>query len=71
MTDAVVEYKRTLYKAQFRELMGPSRVTCGCGRSIPVRFAYRCFFCGIWFCRTCAEAHFGERPQHIEMGGEG
>lgn len=65
-----IEAKRTLYKAQFKELMcqGHAMVTCGCGRTVPVRFAYRCFFCGIWFCRPCAEAHFGERPQHVEEG---
>lgn len=65
---ADLEAKRAVFRRQFRELMdqGHASVTCGCGRSIPVRFAYHCYFCGLWFCPACARVHFGERPQHNE-----
>lgn len=29
------------------------------GHRIPVRFAYRCLYCGEWFSQTGAEKHFG------------
>ena len=33
-------------------------VTCFCGKRISVYYAYRCFFCGLYFCRECASRHF-------------
>ncbi len=35
-------------------------VTCGCGKTVPVTAAYKCFYCGLWFCPTCAKDHFAE-----------
>jgi hypothetical protein len=63
-----IEECRVIMQRQFRELMNgnSANVTCGCGRTLPVRFAYRCYFCGLWFCPGCARLHFGERPQHAE-----
>ena len=35
------------------------KVTCFCGKRINVYYhAYRCYFCGIYFCRECASRHF-------------
>lgn len=35
-------------------------VTCpGCKRKIRLRRGYRCFFCELVFCKTCAARHFG------------
>jgi hypothetical protein len=37
-------------------------VSCGrCGHRVSVVRAYRCLYCGVWFCRTCAQLHFGMR----------
>jgi hypothetical protein len=33
-------------------------VTCYCGRTINVNYAFRCFYCGLYFCRICAARHF-------------
>lgn len=45
---------------QSRELGGTElTVTCPCGARRNVRSAFRCFYCGVWFCSSCAEEHFG------------
>jgi len=33
-----------------------------CGRSLPARWLYRCYHCGLWFCERCGAGHFGSRP---------
>ena len=45
---------------QARELIATEgRVTCPCGRCVGVlTFAYRCLYCGVWFCQECAGRHF-------------
>lgn len=53
--------KQKRVRAQFFEAMGPSpQVTCSCGLCMPVRFAYRCLYCGEFYCQSCAEIHFGK-----------
>ncbi len=38
---------------------------CGIGRHLTV--AFRCLYCGLWFCGPCAEAHFGKSVrEHFE-----
>jgi len=32
---------------------------CPCGLRIGLEAAYRCLHCGLWFCKACAERHFG------------
>lgn len=68
MTAEQRDAKRAQYRRQFTELHEQPDVfvTCDCGHRLPVKHAYRCYFCGIWFCAKCAEDHFGPRPQHNE-----
>lgn len=34
------------------------RVTCGgCGKKIKFIYMLRCFYCGFFFCRSCAKKH--------------
>jgi hypothetical protein len=42
-------------------------VTCPCGRTVALRDAYRCWFCGLFFCFHCAEQHFGPKPLMAEV----
>jgi hypothetical protein len=36
------------------------RVVCFCGLDMKLTEAFRCLYCGIWFCNGCAESHFGK-----------
>lgn len=48
--------------AQAKEILKVKTViTCGeCKRKLRLIHAYRCFYCGILLCTSCAEKHFGE-----------
>jgi len=37
-----------------------SRITCGCGTRMRQHQAYKCFYCGVFFCEKCAAEHFGK-----------
>lgn len=48
----------------------PSRVSRHghkqCGKQISIEYAYRCYYCGFYFCEQCAAAHFGaSRAEHV------
>ena len=47
---------------QTEELManGETKVTCECGKTVDLFYAYRCLYCEIVYCRKCAEIHFGQ-----------
>jgi predicted nucleic acid binding AN1-type Zn finger protein len=38
----------------------PTMIDCACSRRIPIRFMYKCYYCGEYFCEKCAEVHFGK-----------
>ncbi len=73
-------------KQQFRETIDTSRfkcscgkedahtpmVTCRCGNHMPLRFAYKCYYCGEYLCDACAAVHFGKtREQYFtEKAGQ-
>jgi hypothetical protein len=46
---------------QSKELVHSTvKVTCTCGKNISLRYAYKCLYCGIFFCKSCAKNHFGD-----------
>lgn len=53
--------KRAQVALQIQQAMKPSPtlITCGCGFSLPIRFAFKCLYCAEWFCNGCGEAHWG------------
>lgn len=55
---AETEEKRALLRSQWSEAVEKRTVHCGCGRPRSLELAYRCLYCGIWFCVPCAEEHF-------------
>ena len=65
------QLKQKFVAKQFREAMYQEgkkvqEVTCGCGCKMPLRFAFKCLYCGEFYCQTCAEHHFGKtRAQWI------
>jgi hypothetical protein len=47
-------------KQQWSEACDKGTITCGCGQLRALTHAFRCLYCGEWFCVPCAEKHFGE-----------
>ena len=37
------------------------KVRCGCHKLLPLIYMYRCLYCGLYYCKKCAEVHFGMR----------
>ena len=58
------ETKQALLRSQNAEvrLARPCTVTCICKKTVPIEHAYRCYFCRLWFCWTCAGHHF-KKPE--------
>lgn len=53
-------------EAMYHEGQKVQQVTCCCNICMPLRFAYKCLYCGEYYCLVCAEAHFGKtRAEHI------
>jgi len=44
------------------------RIRCGCGKLINWQYMFRCLYCGVWFCKTCAEEHYGMRVPESFVG---
>lgn len=40
-------------------------VMCGCGKILEVRRSFRCLYCTEYFCKECAEIHFGKTVQQF------
>jgi len=37
------------------------KIRCGCNKMVRIIEAYRCLYCGVFYCKECAEEHFGMR----------
>lgn len=63
--------KRALLKKQLKEAMATNGVTCECGHHIKhLAYAYRCRWCGLFFCRQCAGKHFGKDEEYEKRAAE-
>jgi len=61
------------FAIQWKQAKGVSPVVtcCECRADIPLRFLYRCLYCGLWRCQSCAEHHFGKtREQYVKERDE-
>lgn len=57
---SVLAEKRAQVAKQLRQAWTAHvKVTCGCGLTLPLMLSYRCLYCGEFYCRRCAEVHFG------------
>lgn len=36
------------------------KIRCGCLSLKPWKYMHRCLYCSVWFCKECAEDHFGK-----------
>jgi len=57
---ADTEEKRVLLRKQYEEATHEGTITCACGWQRALTMAYRCLYCGVYFCQPCAELHFGQ-----------
>lgn len=52
---------------QYLDAANNGTITCNCGITKAINMAYRCLYCGEWFCFNCAEIHFGQTfEEHVE-----
>ncbi len=61
-------YVEMLHK-QIRAVMKGELIPCRCGcayRLTDINRIFRCFFCGEYFCKWCAPAHFGRTGEVFE-----
>jgi hypothetical protein len=61
-----IAYQNKLAKTAY-----PTRIVCGCGSIRPIRFMYRCLYCGEYYCFTCAELHFGQTVKDYKKSQKG
>jgi hypothetical protein len=54
------EQQAAVAKIQYCEASFSKMVGCPCGKMVKVENAYRCLYCRVYFCATCAEKHFGK-----------
>jgi hypothetical protein len=56
--------KYKIFEAQQAQLLKQGfkpnfKITCAeCKNIVNLGYAYLCFYCSLYFCKTCAEAHF-------------
>lgn len=55
------EDSRGRLREQYRLAATEGAIRCAdCGQVRAITLAYRCLYCGAWFCMACAEVHFGK-----------
>ena len=54
------EVREVVKKQTWETVNDGTRVTCPCGHELRVIYGYRCLYCGVIFCKTCAKVHFGQ-----------
>lgn len=56
---------RCALAVQIRHAMRGEPVPCHiCSTPIPLMFAFKCYYCGFWFCKKCAGEHF--KPEAMQ-----
>ncbi len=59
---------RHIVRRQVGQVLDGEKITCaGCQQDFIFLHVFRCFFCGMYFCRRCRKDHFGraseEKPE--------
>ena len=65
MTSVPIEdwqHKLHVVAKQTKQAMDKLRpfVRCECQQKLWMQNAYKCLYCGEWYCKPCAETHFGK-----------
>ena len=49
-----------MLREQYFDAHGGAIACDGCGLRRDLALAFKCLYCGVWFCFNCAEIHFGK-----------
>jgi len=52
--------KKKVLRDQWSEACEQGSIHCACGLQRALPLAYRCLYCGQYYCGQCAEIHFGQ-----------
>lgn len=53
--------RQQLLRRQWTDAVKENCIICpGCGYVRCLKLAYKCLYCGLWYCFGCAEKHFGK-----------
>jgi hypothetical protein len=44
-----------------------TKIRCGCLKLTVWKYMYRCLYCSVWFCKECAEQHFGKTVEEYRV----
>lgn len=44
------------------------KIRCGCNKLIGWQYMFRCLYCGVWYCKSCAEEHYGMKVPESFVG---
>lgn len=53
-------------RRQWQEACKHNFIICKCGQLRDLKLAFKCLYCGLWFCQHCAEIHFGQTLKEYE-----
>lgn len=63
--------KKQRLSEQWHDAVNYHTIICGCGLLRAIEMAFRCLYCGEWYCVNCAEVHFGKTVQeHVRKDHE-
>lgn len=54
------EEKKRIIADQWSQAVSQNTITCACGLERALPLAYRCLYCGQYYCHRCAEVHFSK-----------
>jgi len=59
--------KTEIARLQMTDHLEGRQVACAfCRVTSPMHAFYRCRYCGVWYCPTCAAVHFGPDTTHLK-----
>lgn len=58
--DVASDKVQAILRQQYKAAAESAVIICPCGHSRALSRAYRCLYCGLYFCEKCAERHFGK-----------
>lgn len=58
--------KRVTVRKQYEEIFASNTVTCSCGKGLDLKSAFKCRWCGEYYCAKCGEEHFAPEDEGFD-----